>query len=100
MLIDVAVGVTAWTFIALAFHRLAFPFPLLILAAFCSSTKSLMMPFKSALRRARSKTSSVVMEVRPAWRLKLSRSIATFSDPSVRAHRCIMGMASWECPPI
>lgn len=60
-------------------HRRALPFPLLTFAAFCSSTKSLMIEYRSELRLARSNTSSVCTVVRPAWRLKLSRSIATFS---------------------
>jgi hypothetical protein len=49
------------------------------LAAFSWSTQSLMTEYRSWLRRARSSTSSVVTVVRPACRLKLSRSVATFS---------------------
>lgn len=55
------------------------PFPLLTFAAFCSSTKSLIMLCRSLLRLARSSTSSVCTVVRPAWRLKFSKSTATFS---------------------
>lgn len=52
----------------------------LALAAFCWSTKSLMIPWRSSFLLANSKTSSVLIVVRPAWRLKLSRSVATASS--------------------
>lgn len=67
-------------------HDFDFPFAFV---AFSLSTKSLIMLCRSPFLLASSRTSSVVMVDRPAWRLKLSRSTATFSDyPLIMGETC------------
>lgn len=67
-------------------YRLALGFAL---AALCLSTKSLMIPWRSSFLLASSRTSSVLTVVRPAWRLKFSRSMATASGRGRGAGQCL-----------
>ena len=71
----------------MSLHFFTLPFfpvlaPVAAATAFLSSANSFMIWYRSGFLRARSSTSSVVTVERPAWLLKLSRSMATFSTPS------------------